>query len=520
MTGGFDRPNFSWLYVVPMAAAVMLDLRGAWIWLGITLAAVVGFWLLPEFGITLESAVPQHLERGQALFSRVSAILALGLVATAFVIFNRRAKGALEFTNRELALETKYVQLLQHAAESANEALDLEQAMEQSVLRICTVMDWRIGQAYALDDNGRLQLTRGWIEDKEGQFTSLRDLTTEGFAAGEGLPGRAMASLSPEFVAPTSSMDTDRAKLAEMLGIRSAIALPVIADGAVIAVLEFGTSEELEVDDRLCEVLSHVGMQVGRVAERVSLQARLRQSQKMEAVGQLAAGMAHEINNPMSYVRSNLTHLRLALESAEVTDDQAGLARQQGEWREMIDDSLEGVNRTIAIVGEVKEYARFEGGVSRLSNLNEILETALREVEAKESDEVNFVRSYHESLPTLLCSPEQLHRVFMNLIVNAVQAMRSVGEIELATGIDGSWLWASVEDDGPGIPASHLDGLFDPFFTTRPAGAGTGLGLYVACEIVASHGGEIRVRSDVGCGSRFEVRIPLQAQTPGSSNLV
>ena len=95
--------------------------------------------------------------------------------------------------------------------------------------------------------------------------------------------------------------------------------------------------------------------------------------------------------------------------------------------------------------------------------------------------------------------------------MNAVQAAGEGGEVGLSTGVDGTWLWVCVDDDGPGIPAENLDRLFDPFFTTRPVGEGTGLGLYDTCQTVTSYGGEIRVRSELDSGTRFEVRLPLES---------
>lgn len=497
VTGGFDRPNFAWLYVVPMVAAVMVELRGAWAWLGVTLATITGFWLLPSFGVFLTSSIPPDLEQGQALFSRFSAITSLGLVATAFVLINQRAK-------RDLAIESKYVQLLQYASMSSNEASRLEDAIEQSVERIRSLMGWELGQVYRLTSDGLLTPVS---ETSASHSEDERLLSSTCFRSGEGLPGRALLSRRPEFVTDLPAQEGRRARACDRLGLRSAVAIPVVSEGDVIAVLEFGTSDILKVTDHLTEVLTHVGIQIGRVAERDRLEARVRQSQKAEAVGQLAAGMAHEINNPMAYVRSNIQHLRSELASVETESPS-----RREDWLELINDSVEGIERTIAIVGEVKVFGESQESGGRVSDLNLIVAAAHQQLDGRSDLFAKFDVALAEELPRVVCVPNQLQRAFVNLMENAALAAGTGGEVRLTTGVDGEWLWARVEDDGPGIPEEHRSLLFDPFFTTRPVGEGTGLGLYVSSEIIATHGGEIRVESMLGAGSRFEVRLPVETR--------
>jgi two-component system NtrC family sensor kinase len=290
--------------------------------------------------------------------------------------------------------------------------------------------------------------------------------------------------------------------------------VPVPSSGEVIAVIEFFGTDLAPLDPRLIAVLADVGSQIGRVAERIRLHDRLRQSQKLESIGQLAAGIAHEINNPMAYVRSNLSILReewTALTGWTEKDDWNEEAKQRlAECEELIDESLEGVDRTVAIVRDVREFSHANESQAGHVDLNDLVEGALRVATPQQPPNVVVERRYGE-LPTVDCRPGQLSQVFLNLIVNAYQAMGEGGSLSVSTEVVGLEVVITVEDDGTGIAAEHLERLFDPFFTTKPTGEGTGLGLYVSYEIVRNHGGTILVSSPPHGGARFQIRIPVSA---------
>ncbi|MBW2383644.1 MAG: GAF domain-containing protein [Deltaproteobacteria bacterium] len=522
ITGGFYDPNLSWLYLVPICAAVALGLRGAAFWTLATVAITVGFWALPELGIELQSRIPSELRHGQALFNRVSAIFAIGLIGSSFVASQRRAERQLARINEELFREAAYVRILQDAAISANQATSLDEAMQDSVVHICETMDWTVGHVLHVKEDGSV-VSSGFIHGDFERFGRLADVSLEAhYEPGRGLPGRAAATGKPQCVhdIAASSGLGPRANVAQAAGIRSGFAVPVLVHGRVHSVLEFGDTQCLPQDDRLTEVFAHIGVELGRVAERALLHDRLRQSQKMEAVGQLAAGLAHEINNPMSYVRSNLHLVREGWESLRskisIDSSESSAAAELREFQELIDDSLDGVERTISIVREVKEFSRFGGGGSATwatADLSELVEGAIRVASHQVPPCVRIEREYVE-VPEIVGSPNQLRQVFVNLIVNAVQAIEAGGEgegtIRLITGRDGAEAFARVEDDGPGMSVETRERLFDPFYSTKAPGEGTGLGLYVSYEIVRGHGGEIRVTSEPGCGTTFEVRLPLE----------
>jgi two-component system NtrC family sensor kinase len=256
------------------------------------------------------------------------------------------------------------------------------------------------------------------------------------------------------------------------------------------------------------EVHGALGL-VEDVTERRALEQQLLRSQKMESVGQLAAGIAHEINNPMAYVHANLGVLvkewRDLRASSEL--DTALLGDRLAECEELLAETQEGVDRTISIVRDVREIAH-TGGQSRGSTeLNPLLETCLRVASTHRKDGVRIDEVYGD-LPTLWASASQLQQLFLNLVVNALQAVDAGGLVRVTTAAEGIWVVVRIEDDGPGILEGAEDKLFDPFFTTKEAGEGTGLGLYMSYQIVQAHGGEILAASHPGRGTTFTVRLP------------
>ncbi len=526
-TGGFYDPNFAWLYLVPVCAVVILDHRGATFWALVTLGITVAFWTAPQLGIELVNQIPAEMQSGQALSNRLTAVIAMGLIAASFVSGQRRAERELARANEDLSRESAYVQLLQHAAEAANEAPSFQEAMQLGVERICATMGWAVGHVALVGEDETIASSGFSHTPDPVRFAPLRNLTEEAvWKRGEGLSGRALERGAPECIFDLEQMVRElgqRARVAREAGLRSAFAVPVKVHGRVRAVLEFADNEPLAADDRLVEVFAHVGDQLGRVAERTALHEGLRQSQKMEAVGQLAAGLAHEINNPMSYVRSNLGMLlelwrKLAPDLPRGSDDDETTSELR-ECEELVEEALDGVERTIAIVRDVREFSHFGGG-SRISwseaEASDLIEGALRVALSQASPDIHFERDYAET-PWLRCSPSQLRQVFVNLIVNAIQAVGERGVIRLSTEVEGDRVVARIEDDGPGMDAETRARLFDPFFTTKGVGEGTGLGLYVSYEIVNGHDGEIAVRSDPGQGSTFEVRLPIPpAEDPQS----
>jgi signal transduction histidine kinase len=174
----------------------------------------------------------------------------------------------------------------------------------------------------------------------------------------------------------------------------------------------------------------------------------------------------------------------------------------------LLDESRKGLERVTRIVADLKEFSRVGESLWQPADVHRCLENTLNVVASELRHKATIVRNYGV-LPEIRCMPFQLNQVFMNLLLNAVQAVHEPGTITVGTGRDGECVWIDIKDDGAGIPPEHLKRLFEPFFTTKPVGTGTGLGLSVAYGIVQQHGGRIEVSSEVGRGSVFRVLLPI-----------
>jgi signal transduction histidine kinase len=273
-------------------------------------------------------------------------------------------------------------------------------------------------------------------------------------------------------------------------------------------------------------------------------QDQLMQSEKLASIGQIAAGVAHEINNPIGYVLSNLGTLGsylprlfelcdayIAAESAgEATGEMLMRARGIREKMKfdyvrtdtgaLMTESLEGIQRVKNIVQDLKNFSR--GAVDEAwerIDLHEALDRMLNIARSEIKYKVKIETDYGD-LPRVECQPSRLHQVFLNLLVNAAQAIEVSGTIRISTGCSASDVWVCFEDTGCGIPGDQLNRIFDPFFTTKEVGEGTGLGLSVSYAIVHRHGGRIDVESEVGKGSRFTVRLPIKRQMDYQARLL
>ena len=262
-------------------------------------------------------------------------------------------------------------------------------------------------------------------------------------------------------------------------------------------------------------------------------QEQLLQSEKMASIGQLAAGVAHEINNPIGYVHSNLGTLQeytgalMALiegyANALAADDPASARETIRGMRERLDfdfisgdlpqllaESREGIERVTKLVQDLKDFSRVgRDEPMRPSDLERGLESTLNIVWNDLKYKVRIEKHYG-TLPLVECHASEINQVLMNLLINAGQAIGERGTISLATGSEDDEAWITISDSGCGIPEEALQKIFDPFFTTKPIGRGTGLGLAICYSIVAKHHGRIEVSSRVGAGTTFRVVLPVR----------
>lgn len=266
--------------------------------------------------------------------------------------------------------------------------------------------------------------------------------------------------------------------------------------------------------------------------ELKATQAKIVQQEKMASIGQLAAGVAHEINNPMGFISSNLGTMRKylgrlaehvafvsnAIDSLPDDEFRQGLREQRKtlkidylieDGKELIDESLEGAERVRSIVQNLKSFSRVDESECKPVDINDCLESTIKIVWNEVKYKATLIRDL-ETLPLIRCYPQQLNQVFMNLLVNASQAIETQGEIRVRTWHEGDSVYASVGDTGCGIPEKVLNRIFEPFFTTKEVGKGTGLGLSITYDIIKKHKGDIIVESRPGDGTTFTIRLPIQ----------
>jgi two-component system NtrC family sensor kinase len=264
-------------------------------------------------------------------------------------------------------------------------------------------------------------------------------------------------------------------------------------------------------------------------------QNQLLQAEKMASIGQLAAGIAHEINNPVGFVNSNLQTLKkYCQQMLQLIMTYQGAATQIGdvELREkisaltqtmdidflqedlpdLIKESEDGLLRIKKIVEDLKDFSHVNKSDWQYADLNAGLDSTLNVVWNEVKYKATVAKNYGV-LPAVECLAAQLNQVFLNLIVNAVQALdesKGMGTITLATGHQDEWVWVEVQDNGLGMSAETKKRLFEPFFTTKPVGKGTGLGMSVSYNIVQKHHGRIELDSLPGEGTRFRVWVPVK----------
>jgi len=263
-----------------------------------------------------------------------------------------------------------------------------------------------------------------------------------------------------------------------------------------------------------------------------AVKEHLIQSEKLASIGQLAAGIAHEINNPIGYIFSNfgtletyltqLFDMLAAYEQAETTINLAQTTQALRTQREAIDlaflkedipvlmrESKEGIVRVRKIVQDLKDFSHVDiNPVWQFASLNQGIDSTLNVINNEIKYKADLVKEYAD-LPEVQCVPSQINQVVMNLVVNAAHAMGPErGTITVRTGQDGDQVWLEVADTGSGIPPDVLPRIFDPFYTTKPIGKGTGLGLSLSYGIVQKHHGKIEVNTEVGHGTTFKVILP------------
>jgi signal transduction histidine kinase len=290
------------------------------------------------------------------------------------------------------------------------------------------------------------------------------------------------------------------------------------------------------LERRVTQRTQELSSTLGKLKESETM---LVQSEKMSALGQMVAGVAHEVNTPLAYVKASLEAAqsragdagRLARETRALLEmiehesaDEAALAQRLASVRNLLadkklealdsqlKDGLHGITQIAELVVSLKDFSRLERGSVTTYDVNQGIETTLR-IAAPQLGRRQVKKMLGE-VPAITCSPSQINQVVLNLLVNAAQATpESGGSIVVRTSMrDAEHVAIEVADNGKGIPKDVLPKIFDPFFTTKEVGKGTGLGLSICYRIVQAHGGSIDVDSRAGVGTRFTVVLPITAQ--------
>lgn len=458
---------------------------------------------------------------------------------------------------RSLYERQQSLELLQAITAAANEASSVEQALQAVVEKVAAFADCPVGVAYVLKDSRKAELVSPGIwHFKDGAKFELfrRAIQSATFAPGVSLPGRVLASAKPEWI---SNVARDgrcpRSQFAISVGLRSSFAFPVLAGSFVAAVMEFFLSRPTEPNNALLGIAGSIGTELGRVfersranSERASMEVQLRHAQKMESIGQLAAGIAHEINTPTQFISDNLRFLMDAfqdlhpvlsdlqkLSQSEDPADQANIIKRlihsanaadatylANEIPSAIQQSLEGTTRVAAIVGAMKNFSHPGAEDKTKIDLNKAIESTLTVCRNEWKYVADLKLELDASLPSVACLPGELNQVVLNLVVNSAHAIGDVvkvnggkkGQITVSTARLGDIAEIRVADTGTGIPKTIQNKVFDPFFTTKGVGKGTGQGLAIAHSVIVDkHSGDIRFESEPGVGTVFIIRIPIES---------
>ncbi|WP_224242980.1 two-component regulator propeller domain-containing protein [Hyalangium gracile] len=304
-------------------------------------------------------------------------------------------------------------------------------------------------------------------------------------------------------------------------GLLAALAVAGVVWLRILRVRRRERQLQARVDERTAQLATVNADLQARLQELQATRERLIHAEKMAAVGTLAAGVGHEINNPLAYIISNIHYATSEVREAAQRE---GPDTRWGEVGQALDDALQGADRVRRIVQDLKTFSRMQPERLRRVDLHAVLELALSIADAEIRHRARVVKDYHGSLE-VLGDETRLGQVFLNLLVNAAQAIPEgrADQHEIRVSLrrnERDHIVATVSDTGSGIPPEVLPRIFEPFFTTKPVGVGTGLGLSICHSYIQNMGGEIRVRSEVGKGTTFEVELPPAPKDPSGAHPV
>jgi two-component system, NtrC family, sensor kinase len=318
---------------------------------------------------------------------------------------------------------------------------------------------------------------------------------------------RGLAAGADDFVSKSNDLTVLKARIGALMRRKSAREVEVSHDRA-----------EREISDSrlaMAEKLVQANYDLREASRKLKeTQGHLIQNEKMASLGQLVAGIAHEINNPLAFVVNNLFIVESGLErlgpEMERSLSEPSFQRLQ-KARTRLEEMREGLDRVKELVLDLRRFSRMDEEKFERVNVAETIDAVLLLMKHKLTGRI-VVEKYYVGDQILICSVGRLHQVIMNLISNALDAILEKGTIVITTGRTPEAFLISIRDTGAGIPEEIRGKIFDPFFTTKPIGQGTGLGLAISYGIVQDHGGSIEVQSKEGVGTEFIVKIPLDLE--------
>jgi signal transduction histidine kinase len=430
----------------------------------------------------------------------------------------------------------------------------LDAAIDTIFQIVCQSLDWDWGGFWQVDAKANvLRLTNHW---------NAPDAAHEGFSAlsretalerGAELPGRVWGSGQAAWLRDVFlDAGSKRAAAASQNGLHGAIAFPICAGTKMLGVMEFLSREIREREKDMLQTFTVIGSAIGQFSERRqaevargAMEIQLRHAQKMESIGHLAAGIAHEINTPTQYLGDNIRFLQssfgelrelhincqqLIRAARENTLTPALLAAMEGaasranidfllkEIPEALRQSLDGVERVTRIVRAMKDFSHPGTGEKTPIDLNKAIETTLTVARNEWKYVAKIVTEFDPQLPKVPCLPGEFNQVILNLVVNAAHAIgdvvgdgaKGMGIITASTRQCDDRVEIRIRDTGTGIPEKIRGKIFDPFFTTKPVGKGTGQGLAISHAVVVDqHGGQLTFETEMGVGTVFIIRLPL-----------
>ncbi len=400
-----------------------------------------------------------------------------------------------------------------HAASQAlADSATLAEASKKILQVVCQYLQWDVGLLWTVDGTARaLRCVEVWHQPSE-EFKEFATRSRETvFPAGEGWVGRVWEAGRPEWIADVAAEpNLPRKRLANQMGLLSAIAVPMKLRQKTLGVIEFFSAQIHPPDDELLAMFATLGSQIGQFVARKQLEDQLRQSQKMEAFGQLAGGVAHDFNNILAVI---LGYTSLLMKDESLKDG----ARAQLKQVYSAGERAAGLTRQMLTFSRKKQMQ-----VTPI-DLNGVIGNMTKMLGRIIGEDINLQYNYSSRPPVVQADEGMIEQVLMNLVVNARDAMPKGGQLTIGTeamAVDaaraerhpdaraGDFVCLSVRDTGCGITPEDMTRIFEPFFTTKDVGKGTGLGLATVYGIVKQHQGWIEVESQGGAGTNFKVFLP------------